>query len=204
MKDKKELLFEEKRLLFLYRQMLKKEYDINNKNKYENNNELQNHVEMQKAIYLAYNLLWTDMYGFIWDTYGPKSIELEENINKLDNKKEEILKYYNSLDDNIYSDDTIRKLKEYYDSSNVYQLEQFTKLVSDIISEEKGIELLADLRFIAYSQIPGAKFEIANKELQRLRPVFNNVELNKFAFKCLEQYDLINPIDFSKGKVKKI
>ena len=59
----KELLFEEKRILTLYRQMLRKEYDVRSNKRYENNNELQNHVEMQKAIYLVDSLLWNNKIG---------------------------------------------------------------------------------------------------------------------------------------------
>ena len=87
MEDKNKLLYEEKRLLTLYRQMLRKEYDVNNKAKYENNDELKNRVEMQQAIYLIDKLMWTDQYGFVWDTYGPKSMGIEENLNLLDNKE---------------------------------------------------------------------------------------------------------------------
>lgn len=199
-----DLLYEEKRILALYRQMLRKEYNVDNDKKYENNNELQNHVEMQKAIYLAYKLLWIEQYGFIFDTYGPKSNELELIIKKLENKKNEIKKYYSLFDNNIYSYDTLQKLNDFCEQTKIMKLEKFTKLVYDIINEPYGIELLADLCYIASTQIPGAHFEIANRQLQIVRPVFNNKELNKFVYRCLEEYDLINPVESQRGKVKRI
>ena len=203
MEDDK-ILYEEKRLLTLYRQILRKEYDVNNKAKYENNNELKTHIEMQHAIYLAYSLLWTDEYGFIWDTYGPKSVGIDEELSILDKKEKIVNNFYLSFDDNIYSQDTIKKLKEFYDYSKLKQLDKFTKLTSDILDTDKGLELLADLTFITSKIIPRASFDIANKELQKIRPLFDNKELNKYAFHCLDACELINPIDNSNGFVKRI
>ena len=204
LEESENLTYEEKRILMLYRHFLQKEYDVNNNKKYEGNNELKNHVEMQNVIYLAYNLLCTDEYGFLWDTYGPKSSGLESNLTVLDKKEESIYSYYSMFDSNIYSHDSIQIAKNYYDSTKIYQLEKFTKLISDILSEKNGIELLADLVFIVSKIHPGATFEVANKELQIKRPIFNDNQLNKFAFRCLENYDLIHSVDNSRGYVKRI
>ena len=204
MEDKNKLLYEEKRLLTLYRQMLRKEYDVNNKLKYENNDELKNRVEMQQAIYLIDKLLWTDQYGFVWDTYGPKSMGIEENLNLLDNKEHLIKDFYLLFDNNIYSQDTIKKLKNLYNYSKIRELEKFTKLTSDILDTDKGLEIIADLTFITSTIIPGASFDIANRELQKVRPIFNNKDLNKYAFRCLEACELIDSIDNTNGYVKRI
>ena len=110
LEKEKKLTYEEKRILQLYRYILKKEYDVDDIKVYENNKELKNHVEMQQAIYLAYRLLWTDGYGFIWDTYGPKSVSLESDLNELNKKKDNIFRYYKEFDDNIYSQDSKKKL----------------------------------------------------------------------------------------------
>jgi len=204
MEDKNKLLYEEKRLLTLYRQMLRKEYDVNNKAKYENNDELKNRVEMQQAIYLIDKLMWTDQYEFLWDTYGPKSMRIEENLNLLDNKEHLIKDFYLLFDNNIYSQDTIKKLKYLYNYSKIRELERFTKLTSDILDTDKGLEILADLTFINSKIIPRASFNIANRELQKLRPIFNNNDLNKYAFRCLEACELIDSIDNTNGYVKRI
>ena len=204
MEDKNKLLYEEKRLLTLYRQMLRKEYDVNNKLKYENNDELKNRVEMQQAIYLIDKLMWTDQYGFVWNTYGPKSMGIEENLNLLDNKEHLIKDFYLLFDNNIYSQDTIKKLKNLYNYSKIRELEKFTKLTSDILDTDKGLEILADLTFITSTIIPGASFDIANRELQKVRPIFNNKDLNKYAFRCLEACELIDSIDNTNGYVKRI
>ena len=98
----------------------------------------------------------------------------------------------------------VKIVKKNYYYSKIKTLEKFTRLIEDILKEDKGLELLADLAFIADKEIPGANFEITNNELQKVRPIFNNNALNKFAFKCLEQYDLIEPIDYSSGKVKRL
>ena len=204
MEDKNKLLYEEKRLLTLYRQMLRKEYDVNNKLKYENNDELKNRVEMQQAIYLIDKLMWTDQYGFVWNTYGPKSMGIEENLNLLDNKEHLIKDFYLLFDNNIYSQDTIKKLKNLYNYSKIRELEKFTKLTSDILDTDKGLEIIADLTFITSTIIPGASFDIANRELQKVRPIFNNKDLNKYAFRCLEACELIDSIDNTNGYVKRI
>ena len=204
MEDKNKLLYEEKRLLTLYRQMLRKEYDVNNKLKYENNDELKNRIEMQQAIYLIDKLLWTDQYGFVWDTYGPKSMGIEGKLNILDDKENLIKDFYLLFDNNIYSQDTIKKLKYLYDYSKIRELERFTKLTSDILDTDKGLEILADLTFITSTIIPRASFNIANRELQKLRPIFNNNDLNKYAFRCLEACELIDSIDNTNGYVKRI
>ena len=184
--------------------MLRKEYDVNNKLKYENNTELKNRVEMQHAIYLIDKLLWTDQYGFVWDTYGPKSMGIEGNLNLLDNKEHLIKDFYLLFDNNIYSQDTIKKLKDLYNYSKIRELEKFTKLTSDILDTDKGLEILADLTFITSTIIPRASFNIANRELQKLRPIFNNNDLNKYAFRCLEACELIDSIDNTNGYVKRI
>lgn len=202
--DNVDLLYEEQRLLMLYRYMIRKEYNINNHHRYENTNNLQNHMEMQHAIYLADSLLWINQYGFVWDSHGPISLGLEANLNKIDKKKNEVLEFYSYFDDNIYSNDTINKLKYYYELSKIKHLEKFIKLTYDILKEPKGIELLADLAYIGSKMLPGMKFESVNKELQQFRPIFNNNELNKFAFRCIEEFNLVEPIDYSKGKVKRI
>ena len=202
--DNIDLLYEEQRLLMLYRYMIRKEYNINNHHKYENTNSLQNHMEMQQAIYLADSLLWTNQYGFVWDSHGPISPGLEANLNKIDKKKNEIVDFYSNFDGNIYSNDTINKLKFYYELSKIKYLEKFTKLTYDILKKPKGIELLADLVYIGSKMLPGTKFEFVNKELQHLRPIFNNNDLNQFAFRCLEEFDLLEPIDYYKGEVKRL
>ena len=204
LEKEKKLIYEEKRILQLYRYILKKEYDVNDRSIYENNKELKNHVEMQQAIYLAYKLLWTDGYGFVWDTYGPKSVSLESDLKELDKKHDEILDYYQDFDGNIYSQDSKKKLFVFYDHSKIKTLEKFTKLTNDILKEDKGIELLADLAFIGNTKIPGTKFDVANRELQKYRPIFNNNDLNKYAFRCLETFDLINSVDLSNGKIKRL
>ena len=199
----KKLLYEEKRLLTLYRYMLRKEYDTGNRYVYENSIELKNHVEMQKAIYLAYQLLWTDESGFVWDKYGPTSPNLEANLNILDKKNNQILSYYEDFDDNIYSLKSTKNLGEFYETYKIKTLEKFTKLTKDILETNKGIELLADLAFIVDKGLPGVNFSVANQELQKARPVFNNINLNKYAYRCLETFDLIRPTQ-SNGKVKRI
>ncbi len=198
------LLYEEKRLLILYRQLLRKEYDIKNIKFYENSLELENHVEMQKAIYLAYELLWTNEFVFVWDTYGPKSFELEVRIMDLDKKKKEILNYYSTFDLDIYSQKTMRELNNFYDFSKIKQLEKFIKLTSDILDADKGIELLADLAYIGSKELPGESFKTVNEYLQKIRPIFSNNELNQFAYRCLEEYDLVHSKEKLKGKVKRI
>ena len=201
--EDKKLLYEEKRLLTLYRYMLRKEYDVEFRDVYDNSMELLNHVEMQNAIYLAYNLLWTEEYGFVWDKFGPKSPNLETNLNQLDKKNKQIIDYYEDFDDNIYSMDTIKKLTEFYETSKIKTLEKFTKLTKDILATPKGIELLADLTFIVDKGLPGVSFEVANKELRKERPIFTNNDLNKYAYRCLETFDLIRPVH-SNGKVKRL
>ena len=204
LEENNKLLYEERRMLILYRQLLRKEYDVDDNSIYEVNNEFRNHIEMQKAIYLAYKLLWTNEYVFFWDTYGPKSFELEARIKELDKKRKDILDYYSSFDSNIYSQDTINKLNNFYEFSKLKKLESFTKLTSNILEIDKGIELLADLTYIGSKELPETGFKEVNRFLQKVRPIFNNNELNEFAYRCLEEYNLINPKESSRGKVKRI
>ncbi len=204
MEERQPLLYEERRILSLYRQMLRKEYDVEEKIIYENSEELLSHIEMQKAIYLAYSLLWTKEYSFTWSLYGPKSKDLEKKIERLDKNKLNIKDFYSHFDSNIYSHDTMLKLNEFYDYVKLIKLDKFIKLTSDIVEEKNGIELLADLCFIENNLFPKAMFEIVNQELQKLRPNFSNNELNRFAWKCLEEYELINIQNKSYGKVKRL
>lgn len=201
--DKIDLLYEEKRLLLLYRQLIKQEYNVLDESCYENNIGIRNHIEMQNTIYLLNKLTCHNEYSFIWDIFGPKSFELENNLNNITKKIYLIKEYYQQFDEDIYSDITKKKLNEYYENQYIRDINGFVYLTTDILKSPKGSELLADIAYIGSTMPSESSFSEINQKLQSLRPGFIDLELNKFAFKCLEEYDII-PSKKINGLVKRL
>ena len=201
--EEKKLLLEEKRVLLLYRELIEKEYDVTRNIKYDDK-ELVNHVEMQNAIYLMDSLLWRDNYVFTLEKYGPKSHDLEVNLNEIDKNKENIKSFYNKLGSNTYSNESKEIFKQVYDNKKLKKLEKFSRIASQVIETEKGIELLGNLSIIGMSKMNNANFQIINKKLQELRPEFDNNFLNQYAYNILYGFDLINSNNIDYKKVKRL
>lgn len=201
--EEKKLLLEEKRVLLLYRELIEKEYDVTRNIKYDDK-ELVNHVEMQNAIYLMDSLLWRDSYVFTLEKYGPKSHDLEVNLNEIDKNKENIKSFYNKLGSNTYSNESKEIFKQVYDNKKLKKLEKFSRIASQVIETEKGIELLGNLSIIGMSKMNNANFQIINKKLQELRPEFDNNFLNQYAYNILYGFDLINSNNIDYKKVKRL
>ncbi|MBQ8891848.1 MAG: hypothetical protein IJ068_03175 [Bacilli bacterium] len=197
------LLFEEKRILSLYREFLKKEYDVTNTKVLENN-ELINHVEMQNVIYLVDKLLRQNNYTFVMESNGPKSFDLNHRLEMMDINKNLIKAYYSTFDSNIYSHDTVKKMGEFYQIQQVQEIVKFIKSINNILNKEKGLYLLSNLTFIGKEMLPNASFSEINAKLQELNSNFNNNLLNEYAYNVLSDFELINHDDYLNGKVKRL
>ena len=90
-----ELDLKEKGILILYKFLFNKDY--------KPSKSMNNHNNIQAAFHLC-DTLWIPLveeYGFMWDLNGPSSILLEENLDKLDKKEEQIKAFYASPDISI-------------------------------------------------------------------------------------------------------
>ena len=200
--ERKYLLYEEKRILSLYREILKKEYDVTNKS-VNQNNELINHFEMQNVIYLIGNLLYEHNYTFTL-TSSLKSNDLEHKLIMMDMNKNLIKKYYLEYSNNIYNQDTIRKLGEFYKIQKAKEIEKFAKAISYIINKENGLFLLTNLVFICKRNSSDISFQEVNTKLKELNPIFNNDLLNEYAYNILGNFGLIQTNDYNNGFVKRL
>ena len=166
---------EEKRILSAYREFFGENYSPSAQN-------TDIHVQTHKMCYFL-NRIHCDIIdtGYVWNTFGPFSVCLQETLKQIDQDKDLLEAFY---DDNTYSANNIL-------DDNV--LEGINKLRDglQILNYKKEsrhwIELLASLSFLAHSVLPVSEFDNINTELKARKNLFTNDDENQKAWSLLQE-----------------
>ena len=178
-----DLDLKEKGILILYKFLFNKDY--------KPSKSMNNHNNIQAAFHLC-DTLWIPLveeYGFMWDLNGPSSILLEENLDKLDKKEEQIKAFYASPDISI---------------EDLWYRAQIKKLIAiqfflHCDDDRNFINILSCLQYLRTNQAL-VEFDRSLRELHRRLPKYNNIELLEKAWGCLLLLDIINFNDYDKFK----
>ena len=168
------LSYEQKIILITYKYFYKKNYSVKD-NRVNKSNTLIRHVNVHQIIYL-FGLLnfYAGDYYFSWSNSGPFSKSLQNIIEDLDKKENEINEYYQDLK-------TGAKLlpEEFFYG-------QQEKYINKIVKYDYNGEIIGSLAFLANNYYPNSDFSCVNNKLKELIPYLNNDEINKKAWNLLK------------------
>jgi len=158
------ITYEEGLLLALYLEFFNRCYDLGDDricSRDSNSETFARHIEMQNIIYISKCLMiCNEDYCFTWAGWkGPYSINLENSINRLDEKPIEVIdqfyEEYNSKRVSIYG--------KFQESLATTLFDMLTKgvpamasfVLEDILSQENGSDTLAKIVYIGKTVQPG-------------------------------------------------
>ena len=164
---------EEKKIATAYRQLFGENYVPSLEHKTDN------HVKAQKMCYLLsrINCDVVDV-GFVWNTYGPFSVRLQDLLKRLDEKEAALCRFYENYDPKSILDDDVLE--------GVEKLKNKLEVKENAEDSRRWIELLASLSFLAHSELPTSDFTCIQTTLKRRKPAFSSDWENTKAWKLLE------------------
>lgn len=158
----------EKRILAAFKLFFNKDYAPSQSNTDE-------HIIVQKMCYFLSRIDCdiTDS-GFVWNTFGPFSVDIQRVLKLIDQKPDVLQTFYQKYDpSSILDDDVI---------DGISQLKTELKIDEHKEHLREWVELLGSLAFIAHSELPTSTFEYINLTLKERKPFFSSDEENKKAW----------------------
>ena len=110
-----------------------------------------------------------------------------------------IYNYYDNFGADVYTYNRLLEFKSLFSEEEINLIDGFARLIDDVVLENNGLEILADLTYIG-SSMRGASFEEVQAELIKKMPRLNkfslyNFKLQKRAWKYLSSYHLVHPVE---------
>lgn len=176
LKMQTQLSFAEKRILLAYRKFFEEAYVPS-----DTNTDI--HVQTHKMCYFLnrINCGIVDA-GFVWNTFGPFSVQLQEILKQIDDKKELLQEFYDNYKAEDLLDDDIIEGIDY--------LKEGLEITDNRGKSRQWIELLASLSFLAHSVLPTSDFDCINDELKVRKAAFVNDAENSKAWSILERLEI--------------
>lgn len=164
---------EEKRILTAYREFFGEDYTPS-----DHNTDL--HVQAHKMCYLLKrfncNIVST---GYVWNTYGPFSIYLQEILKDLDQNVELLKTFYkDNYDPELVLDPDIL--------SGIQKLRNGLEIIDNQNDSRHWVELLASLSFLASTVLPASDFKTINSELKARKTSYMDDAENRKAWSLLK------------------
>lgn len=169
----------EKRVLIAYREFFGEEYAPSQ----TQNTDI--HVRAHKMCYLM-SRIDCDIIddGFVWNTFGPFSVDLQEVLKQVDSKHNALQNFYKNQTPNDILDADILE--------GIERLKNGLQVSSHKENSRHWVELLASLAFIAHSELPNSEFDYINAELKDRKSTYECDQENKEAWVLLNQLGVVN------------
>lgn len=172
------LLSVEKRVLAAYREFFGENYTPSQQN-------TDIHIRMHKMCYFL-SRIDCDVIdaGFVWNTFGPFSVLLQDVLRRIDAKKDMLDVFYQHYEvDNVLDTDIV---------NGINKLKSGLKVSDHSENPRYWIELLASLAFISHSELLTSDFNRANKELKNRKSVYGCDDENKMAWNLLDEMGFVH------------
>jgi len=169
----------EKRILMAYREFFGEEYVPSQKQ----NTDI--HVRVHKMCYLM-SRIDCDIIddGFVWNTFGPFSVDLQEVLKQVDTKRDALREFYQNYAPNDILDADILE--------GIDRLKNGLQVSSYKENSRYWVELLASIAFIAHSELPTSAFDYINAELKGRKSAYVCDAENKKAWILLNELGVVN------------
>ena len=167
------LLSVERRILTAYREFFNENYAPSQ----EQNTDI--HVQAHKMCYLLSRINCDIVEtGFVWNTFGPFSVRLQEILKQLDTKGDALQDFYQEYKPEDILDEDILE--------GIEKLKTGLKVSENKDNSRRWIELLASLSFLAHSELPTSGFSYIISELKERKPSYKSDTENRKAWELLE------------------
>lgn len=183
------LIFEQKAFLALYKRFYGQSYPA----VIQGNTDV--HVQAQKMGYLLSLVsIFIGDYGYLWDTYGPCSAALQDDLRFLDSHPEKVAEFYDEYpsDDRLFVPDG--ESGGFFSQSQGEMVDHIVKKLK-IREHQEDIrewsELLGSLAFLSNCNMPGAPFAKVNDALALKKAQNNDTAINRTAWKALMAVNMI-------------
>ena len=179
------LSYNERLVLFIYRYFIGSDYKLD-----ETLDSRDQHIIIHKIFFILQKLgIDIGDYGFVWNLFGPYSVGLQYILKGLDNKKNNILQYYDQ-----FSDETHKSLFDGSAMNVVQGLKEKLEMDSDrTINKQSWLELVGSLAYIGNDELPDESFERINQELclRKKQYCVDTNHYNQQAWQILQEYRLV-------------
>lgn len=183
------LIYEQKAFLTLYRRFYGQDYPA----VAQGNTDV--HILAQKMGYLLSRVsIFIGEYGYLWDTYGPCSAALQDDLRFLDSHPEKVTEFYDEYptDDRLFvPDGESGGLFSQSQGKTVDHIVKKLKIREHIDDIRRWSELLGSLAFLSNSNMPGASFNQVNTVLVSKKAQYSNSTINHAAWKALTAANVI-------------
>lgn len=183
------LIFEQKAFLTLYRRFFGQDYPA----AAQGNTDV--HVQAQKMGYLLSRAsIFIGDYGYLWDTYGPCSAALQDDLRFLDSHPEKVTEFYNEYpsDEQLFvPEGESGGLFSQSQGKTVDRIVQKLKIREHSEDIRRWSELLGSLAFLSSCNMPGAPFAKVNVALASKKAQYNDPAINRTAWKALTAANMI-------------
>lgn len=133
------------------------------------------HVKMHKMCYFLSRIDCDIInFGFVWNTFGPFSVALQEVLKSIDQKPEALQAFYRDCPPEAILDEDVLNGIEFLRSG--------LQLNDHKGNQREWIELLGSLSFIAHSELPTSSFEYINLVLKGRKSHFESDTENRMAW----------------------
>lgn len=183
------LSFQERAFLTLYNRFFGVNYSANN------GDSTNLHIQSQKMCYmLKAKGIQIGEFDYSWNSYGPFSAGLQRQLKALDEKQDDVTKYYadSAGKDILFSDtDSPDSLFSQSDGAIVDALSSKLEIKDHNTDSRNWIELLASIMFISRSIFPGEGEDVVVRKLLLLKPRYRDYEELSKAWKILNTAGLL-------------